>query len=73
MPKGKDPLQGWSHRLGSPLHVAVISIIPVLVRLIVPALVGVEPEIQDTLRLVGAVELLPQFSLVPHLGDCPKT
>ena len=33
----------------------------------------VVPLMQDTVRLVGAVELLPQFSDVPHLGLCPKT
>jgi hypothetical protein len=68
IPNGNEPLHGCWHLLFTSLHVLVISVMEVRVIVNEP-IVDVElPLMHETVRLVGAVELLPQFSEVPHLG-----
>jgi hypothetical protein len=67
------PLQGCSHLLFAELQVVVISTMLVRVIVTVPKFCTFPGVVQRKDKFVGAVELLPQFSEVPHLGDCPKT
>lgn len=71
MPYGKVPLHGCSQRLLEVKQVGVMSVIEVLDSETVPN--DAPLDLQYTVSEVGAVKLLLQFSVVPHLGFCPST